>query len=616
MDPLPRPRLDPLTRVSRCGDRQPCLDLATEIDRMGGRGPDTRTSGVQRVSCWARSRLVLVTVRWTGQSAAGTGNASSGAGCWPGPGPGSVMINERRLNQMTDRIHSLQSTMKISTDSPAFVVPVVILIFLGLLKLANVVNSLFTRRSRPAFEKATDDDSGRGHGATRKTRAGGPSHAFKSASSLLDTHGTLVESWASPRPHHAVQLAHGEVEYAGWQNLAIVLLTFYLVTHMWQHRALGSIYRDSGELVSGMLKYLGQYVRDCSILTSVFIGWTFGLQLGITAGLLPLRDRRAQIMLQVISEVGFFTGCLIYAVEQANWPLAQRLFWMAQCVVFVMKLHSYLTVNRHLAAEVALGGPGTGTYGEITASAGTVPREDHHRRAATAAAPGTGSAVGSPHASFTERLSREVGAEEVEAAAAAGLASGTTVPISKPSESSQSSPRAHVQASEHRTTRRRSHRGATHTEPATADAATGTAAQPEQRGSGATLREGAVLHPSLAAINSEGQVTAAQHVRYPANVNLRDFLMFTAAPTVCYEPNFPRTREIRPGYVLEKIFLGLGLLTAMAQVMTNYIHPVLSRAGTMSTLDAVTELLLPMTAFTTCGFFLTFESALNLAAEL
>ena len=43
---------------------------------------------------------------------------------------------------------------------------------------------------------------------------------------------------------------------------------------------------------------------------------------------------------------------------------------------------------------------------------------------------------------------------------------------------------------------------------------------------------------------------------------------------MCYEPNYPRTHSIRVGYVLEKLFLALGLLAAGMHIVTGSIVPV------------------------------------------
>lgn len=48
---------------------------------------------------------------------------------------------------------------------------------------------------------------------------------------------------------------------------------------------------------------------------------------------------------------------------------------------------------------------------------------------------------------------------------------------------------------------------------------------------------------------SEGRETTLASVSYPHNVNLKDFAMYSMAPTLCYEPNYPRTTTLDVGYL-------------------------------------------------------------------
>lgn len=57
-------------------------------------------------------------------------------------------------------------------------------------------------------------------------------------------------------------------------------------------------------------------------------------------------------------------------------------------------------------------------------------------------------------------------------------------------------------------------------------------------------------------------------VQYPDNLNLRDLFYFIAAPTLCYELNFPRTERIRKRFLLKRcleVILGLQLTFALMQ---------------------------------------------------
>ena len=150
-------------------------------------------------------------------------------------------------------------------------------------------------------------------------------------------------------------------------------------------------------------------VRDVAILTAFYGTFTFGFQRIIVAGVPPFgRSRAAQLALQAFAELVFLLASLYYAHGQRQWPLSTRTAFLLQVgdgrggvelstrtafllqvggnggalrgappcdqrclrrppssplpqvVVLTAKMHSYLAVNRQLAAEKAGGGPGTG----------------------------------------------------------------------------------------------------------------------------------------------------------------------------------------------------------------------------------------------------------------
>jgi sterol O-acyltransferase len=117
-------------------------------------------------------------------------------------------------------------------------------------------------------------------------------------------------------------------------------------------------------------------------------------------------------------------------------------------------------------------------------------------------------------------------------------------------------------------------------------------------------------------LNYERQLTTTSIVAYPANVSVRDLLLFSFAPVLCYEPSFPRTEGIRPAYLAEKIFLAAGLLTAGIYVLSHYVLPVVDRIGCLGEVDAAVQLMVPLMAIMLLLFFLIFECVLNAFAEL
>lgn len=70
--------------------------------------------------------------------------------------------------------------------------------------------------------------------------------------------------------------------------------------------------------------------------------------------------------------------------------------------------------------------------------------------------------------------------------------------------------------------------------------------------------------------NTQGTPCVQAYVSYPHNVTVGDFVLFTLAPTLVYEPNYPRTTTIRAGYLFEKLFLIAGLVYAGYTLLSQY----------------------------------------------
>lgn len=551
-----------------------------------------------------------------------------------------------------------------------------------------------------------------------------PGHRYRASSSLLDTHGTMLAPWE--KPSHAHAHAHGgrrheehspvaepEVappppagappppEYQGWQNLAFVLLVYYVATNT-AARLAGDASAAALEPLWPAPAVLGRLALDWVVLSSFFLVFTFPFQWGVTHGVWPLRHPAVALAVQAAAELTFFGGCVLHAVRRPEWPLLQRMSWLALVTVLVAKMHSYIVVNRHLAAEVAAGGSGTGWCAEPPPAA-AAPSAAADVTAAEAAAPPPPPASGSSGAAggsatsaalhaVAARVSRALDEEvmgggkgggaapgalqaaAVEAAAASGLASGATTPLVGGSAGSgggdnssrggsgtddpawAAEPASSMTAAEGvptrpvSTLRVRARSGSRARAAAAAGGGGGalllsaTPSPPADEGGAASppaaakptlpapespmdaVRRRAVAarvllrHALLGdgAVNAEGQPLATGTVAYPRNVTPADFFAFFCAPTLCYEPNYPRTPRVRLGYVAEKLLLGAGLLTGMAHVRAAHVAPTLAalQCGGLHPLAAVGRLVLPLTAFGVMGFFLVFEAVLNAAAEV
>lgn len=136
-------------------------------------------------------------------------------------------------------------------------------------------------------------------------------------------------------------------------------------------------------------------------------------------------------------------------------------------------------------------------------------------------------------------------------------------------------------------------------------------------------------------------------VQYPDNLSIHDLMYFLAAPTLCYELNFPRTSRIRKRFLLKRllevILLGNVVLALFQQWMIPSVRNSLIPFSNMDVAKATERLLklavssrhifpwlrnllndhsvlfifqIPNHFTWLCFFYLTFHSFLNLVGEL
>ncbi len=131
----------------------------------------------------------------------------------------------------------------------------------------------------------------------------------------------------------------------------------------------------------------------------------------------------------------------------------------------------------------------------------------------------------------------------------------------------------------------------------------------------------AMLHPS--ASSSAALPEIYNECPYPQNITIRDLLYFWWAPTLVYQPVYPRTTHIRWMFVLKRFLEVIGLTVFIWVATAQYAAPVLRNSlDKMAVLD-VTSILERMMKLSTisliiwlAGFFALFQSFLNALAEL
>ncbi|XP_055343981.1 diacylglycerol O-acyltransferase 1-like [Paramacrobiotus metropolitanus] len=112
-------------------------------------------------------------------------------------------------------------------------------------------------------------------------------------------------------------------------------------------------------------------------------------------------------------------------------------------------------------------------------------------------------------------------------------------------------------------------------------------------------------------------------VAYPDNLTARNIYYFYAAPTLCYELNYPRTPGIRKVYLAKRIgeiLLLTQLELALAQqwllpIMQNSVAP-LRDSDWSKIMERLLKLAIPNHCMWLIGFYLFFHSAMNAIAEV
>ncbi|KAF2498079.1 hypothetical protein BU16DRAFT_548992 [Lophium mytilinum] len=110
---------------------------------------------------------------------------------------------------------------------------------------------------------------------------------------------------------------------------------------------------------------------------------------------------------------------------------------------------------------------------------------------------------------------------------------------------------------------------------------------------------------------------------YPLNINWRNLCYFWWAPTLVYQPVYPRTPSIRWPFVFKRLTETAGLTIVIWIASAQYAAPLLQNSlEKISTLDLVSILERVMKLSTIslfcwlCGFFALFQSFLNALAEV
>lgn len=109
---------------------------------------------------------------------------------------------------------------------------------------------------------------------------------------------------------------------------------------------------------------------------------------------------------------------------------------------------------------------------------------------------------------------------------------------------------------------------------------------------------------------------------YPHNVSFKSLVYFMLAPTLCYQPSYPRTTHIRKGWVVRQ-FIKLIIFTGvMGFIIEQYINPIVRnsqhplKGNLLYATERILKLSVPNLYVWLCMFYCLFHLWLNILAEL
>ncbi|KAI8942084.1 hypothetical protein NX059_000182 [Plenodomus lindquistii] len=110
---------------------------------------------------------------------------------------------------------------------------------------------------------------------------------------------------------------------------------------------------------------------------------------------------------------------------------------------------------------------------------------------------------------------------------------------------------------------------------------------------------------------------------YPQNINIGNLCYFWWAPTLVYQPVYPRTDRIRWTFVIKRLLEVAGLSIVIWIASAQYAAPLLQNSVTKIlelNLTSIMERIMKLSTISVfcwlCGFFALFQSSLNALAEI
>ncbi|XP_004513435.1 diacylglycerol O-acyltransferase 1C-like isoform X2 [Cicer arietinum] len=112
------------------------------------------------------------------------------------------------------------------------------------------------------------------------------------------------------------------------------------------------------------------------------------------------------------------------------------------------------------------------------------------------------------------------------------------------------------------------------------------------------------------------------NVEYPSSVNFMSLTYFMVAPTLCYQPSYPRTPSVRKGWVFRQLLKLIIFTGVMGFIIEQYMNPIVQnsqhplKGNLLYAIERILKLSVPNVYVWLCMFYCFFHLWLNILAEL
>uniref|UniRef100_A0ACD5WVY9 Uncharacterized protein n=1 Tax=Avena sativa TaxID=4498 RepID=A0ACD5WVY9_AVESA len=128
-----------------------------------------------------------------------------------------------------------------------------------------------------------------------------------------------------------------------------------------------------------------------------------------------------------------------------------------------------------------------------------------------------------------------------------------------------------------------------------------------------------VLSKSIEKGSTQGSSIDEEDIKGPT---INSVVYFMLAPTLCYQPSYPRTAFIRKGWVTRQLIICLVFTGLMGFIIEQYINPIVQnskhplKGNFLDAIERVLKLSVPTLYVWLCMFYCFFHLWLNILAEL